>query len=117
MIPTFNTHEHELYANEAGKQPAFTIHSIVRYSGVAFKKMAVKNVSIRRFGPIGLGLAAVPALPYLFDEPVETAVEYVFHEGFKLAGGQEAVGDARAVGREKELGQYNRKAAKGEKEL
>ncbi|TVY18104.1 Mitochondrial fission process protein 1 [Lachnellula arida] len=97
--------------------PAFTIHSIVRYSGVAIKKMEIKNVPIRRFGPIGLGLAAVPALPYLFDHPVETAVEYIFHEGFKLVGGKEAVGDAHAVGREKELGQYNKKVSKGEKEL
>jgi mitochondrial fission process protein 1 len=79
--------------------------------------MDIKNVPIRRFGPIGLGLATVPALPYLFDKPVETAVEYVFHEGFKLVGGQEAVGDAHAVGREKELGKYNKKAGKGEKEL
>lgn len=56
--------------------PAFTIHSIVRYSGRAMKE--VKNVRIRTWGPIGLGLAAVPALPFLFDKPVEEAVEWVF---------------------------------------
>ncbi|TVY47414.1 Mitochondrial fission process protein [Lachnellula occidentalis] len=97
--------------------PAFTIHSIVRYSGVAIKKMDIKSIPIRRFGPIGLGLAAVPALPYLFDKPVETAVEYLFHEGFKLVGGKEAVGDAHAVGRERELQQINKKVNKGDKEL
>jgi len=40
--------------------PAFTIHSIVKYSGKAFKNAANKNV--RTWAPIGLGLAAVPAL-------------------------------------------------------
>lgn len=34
--------------------PAFTIHSIVRYSGVFLKN--VKNVKIRTWGPIGVSL-------------------------------------------------------------
>lgn len=38
-----------------------------------------------------LGLAVVPALPYLFDKPVEHVVEYAFHKGFELVGGPEAV--------------------------
>jgi len=70
--------------------PAFTIHSIVRYSGRALKD--VKNVRIRTWGPIGLGLAAVPALPFMFDKPVEHATEWIFHKGFELVGGPEAVG-------------------------
>ena len=70
--------------------PAFTIHSIVRYSGRAFK--SVKNQPLRTWGPIGLGLAAVPALPYLFDKPVEEATHWVFHKGFELVGGPAAVG-------------------------
>lgn len=70
--------------------PAFTIHSIVKYSGKAMKN--VKNTKIRTWGPIGLGLAAVPALPYLFDHPVEQATEWVFHQGFELIGGPRAVG-------------------------
>jgi len=53
--------------------PALTIHSIVKYSGRAMKN--VQNMTLRRWGPIGLGLGAVPALPYLFDEPVERAVD------------------------------------------
>lgn len=88
--------------------PAFTIHSIVRYSGRALKN--AKNVKIRTYGPIGLGLAAVPALPFLFDEPVETAVEWIFHKGFETFGGHSAVGNTSTTGREKEL-------TKKEKEL
>jgi fission process protein 1 len=40
-----------------------------------------------------LGLAAVPALPYLFDEPVEHATEWVFHSAFRAIGGPAAVGE------------------------
>ena len=76
--------------------PAFTIHTIVRYSGRAFKN--VKNVQIRTWGPIGLGLAAVPALPYMFDKPVEQATEWVFHQGFELIGGPKAVGKDPVTG-------------------
>jgi mitochondrial fission process protein 1 len=94
--------------------PAFTIHSIVRYSGRALKNS--KNVRIRTFGPIGLGLAAVPALPFLFDKPVEEAVEWVFHKGFETVGGKEYVGDAPSVGREQALEQKHQKANQ-EKEL
>jgi len=95
--------------------PAFTIHSIVRYSGKAMKN--VKNVRVRTWGPIGLGLAAVPALPFLFDKPVEEAVEWVFHKGFEAVGGKEAVGDAPSTGREQILEQKQRTAVKKEKEL
>ncbi|RDW69442.1 hypothetical protein BP6252_08462 [Coleophoma cylindrospora] len=91
--------------------PAFTIHSIVRYSGRALKD--VKNVRIRTYGPIGLGLAAVPALPFLFDKPVEEAVEWVFHKGFATFGGKGAVGDAPSTGREAQL----QRDPKKEKEL
>ncbi|CZR67739.1 uncharacterized protein PAC_17638 [Phialocephala subalpina] len=94
--------------------PAFTIHSIVRYSGKALKN--VKNTRIRTYGPIGLGLAAVPALPYLFDKPVEEAVEWVFHKGFETFGGKEAVGDAPSTGREQILEQKKRTAARKESE-
>ncbi|KAK0289142.1 hypothetical protein LTR54_011694 [Friedmanniomyces endolithicus] len=73
--------------------PAFTIHSIVRYSGRALKN--AKNPRIRTWGPIGLGLAAVPALPFMFDKPVEMATEWIFHKGFELVGGPEAVGHRR----------------------
>ncbi|KAH3669001.1 hypothetical protein OGAPHI_002756 [Ogataea philodendri] len=61
--------------------PAFTIHSTVRYSSVLFKNSS--NKSIKTFGPVGLGLAVVPLLPYLFDEPVEHATEYIFEQAYK----------------------------------
>ncbi|EXJ90502.1 hypothetical protein A1O1_03605 [Capronia coronata CBS 617.96] len=94
--------------------PAFTIHSIVKYSGKALKN--AKNTTIRTWGPIGLGLAAVPALPYLFDKPVEEAVEWTFYQAFRAIGGESAVGDRHATGREKTL-QSDAKAAKAKKEL
>lgn len=81
--------------------PAFTIHSVVRYSGRALKD--VKNKTIRTWGPIGLGLAVVPFLPTLFDEPVESATEWIFHKGFETFGGKDYVGNAPTTGREKAL--------------
>lgn len=81
--------------------PAFTIHSVVKYSGKALKD--AKNKTIRVWGPIGLGLAVVPFLPAAFDHPVENAVEWVFHRGFKTFGGQQFVGDAPSTGREELL--------------
>ncbi|KAH6632351.1 mitochondrial 18 KDa protein-domain-containing protein [Chaetomium tenue] len=81
--------------------PAFTIHSVVRYSGRAMKD--VKNVRVRTWAPIGLGLAVVPFLPSIFDKPVENAVEWAFHKGFEAYGGHQAVGDAPLIGRERQL--------------
>ncbi|KJZ80011.1 hypothetical protein HIM_00725 [Hirsutella minnesotensis 3608] len=81
--------------------PAFTIHSVVRYSGRAMKN--VKNVKVRTWGPIGLGLGVVPFLPALFDQPVEHAVEWLFHKGFQSVGGKDYVGDAPSTGRERLL--------------
>jgi len=74
--------------------PAFTIHSIVRYSGQALKN--AKNARLRTWGPIGLGLAAVPALPFMFDKPIEHATEWVFHTAFEAIGGPQAVGKDEA---------------------
>ncbi|RYC60224.1 hypothetical protein CHU98_g5979 [Xylaria longipes] len=94
--------------------PAFTIHSVVRYSGRAMKD--VKNKTLRVWGPIGLGLAVVPFLPKLFDQPVENAVEWVFHKGFTSYGGHAYVGNTPSTGREAALHQRPRKDPK-EKEL
>lgn len=58
--------------------PAFTIHSAVRYSSLLFTN-APK--SLKTYGPVGIGLSIVPLLPYVFDEPVEQAVDYVFEKG------------------------------------
>ncbi|KAK3190859.1 hypothetical protein K4F52_003176 [Lecanicillium sp. MT-2017a] len=78
--------------------PAFTIHSVVRYSGRAMKN--IKNTKLRTWGPIGLGLSVVPLLPSMFDGPVENAVEWIFHRGFKAFGGDKYVGNAPTTGRE-----------------
>ena len=78
--------------------PAFTIHSIVRYSGQALKNAT--NQRLKTWGPIGLGLAAVPALPYMFDEPVEIATEWVFHNAFKAIGGEDAVRRSPETGKQ-----------------
>ncbi|KAL1598610.1 hypothetical protein SLS60_007750 [Paraconiothyrium brasiliense] len=80
--------------------PALTIHSIVRYSGRAMKN--VKNVKLRTWGPIGLGIAAVPALPFIFDEPIEHLTEQIFYHAFKAIGGPQAV-EGRPVTGQKEL--------------
>jgi len=80
--------------------PALLIHSIVKYSGRAMKD--VKNKTLRTWGPIGLGITAVPFLPYIFDEPVEHATEWVFYNAFKFFGGPEAV-EGRPVTGQKEL--------------
>ncbi|KAL9595473.1 MAG: hypothetical protein Q9219_006433 [cf. Caloplaca sp. 3 TL-2023] len=95
--------------------PAFTIHSIVRYSGRALKD--VKNTRIRSYGPIGLGLACVPLLPYMFDKPVENAVEWTFHQAFERIGGPNAVAHRPETGRADMLQEESRKGAAKEKEL
>ncbi|EKV15921.1 Carbonic anhydrase [Penicillium digitatum] len=69
--------------------PAFTIHSVVRYSGQMVK--GVKTAFIRTWTPIGLGLAVVPFLPYIFDHPVDEAVEWAFRTGLRVYGGEAAV--------------------------
>ncbi|KAF2137984.1 uncharacterized protein K452DRAFT_234833 [Aplosporella prunicola CBS 121167] len=96
--------------------PALTIHSVVKHSGTYFRRH-VKNARVRTWGPIGLGLAVVPFLPYIFDAPVEHAVEFVFHKGFAAIGGPGAVGARPETGRQ-ELRQVEAKAGKEkEKEL
>ncbi|KAH7047621.1 mitochondrial 18 KDa protein-domain-containing protein [Macrophomina phaseolina] len=95
--------------------PAFTIHSAVKYSGRALKNH--KNPKVRTWGPIGLGLAIVPFLPYIFDEPVEKAVEWTFHKTIETIYGHDAVAGRPVVGQQ-ELRQAESKAgAKKEKEL
>ncbi|KLJ07596.1 hypothetical protein EMPG_16918 [Blastomyces silverae] len=92
--------------------PALTIHSVVKYSGRAFR--GAKTTMIRTWLPIGvgsstmmsdgyfytmiadgllkqLGLAVVPFLPYAFDKPVEHGVQWVFHNAFRVIEGGQAV--------------------------
>ncbi|KAF6224960.1 hypothetical protein HO133_010155 [Letharia lupina] len=95
--------------------PAFTIHSIVRYSGKALKN--AKNASIRTYGPIGLGLAAVPFLPFMFDKPIEEAIEWTFHKAFETFGGPDAVSHRPETGRVTEMLEESKRGASKEKEL
>ncbi|KAG6335048.1 hypothetical protein ID866_4050 [Astraeus odoratus] len=53
--------------------PAFTIHTVVARSKPLFSRL--KHPRIRTWGPTVAGLAVVPALPYIFDKPVEHAVD------------------------------------------
>ncbi|KAB8069956.1 mitochondrial 18 KDa protein-domain-containing protein [Aspergillus leporis] len=69
--------------------PALTIHSMVKYSGRALKNS--KSVFFRTWTPIGLGLAVVPFLPYIFDEPVDEAVEWSFRTAVRAFAGEDAV--------------------------
>jgi len=56
-------------------------------------------------------------LPFAFDQPVEHAIEYIFHQGFKLLGGPEAVGERSATGRKELRHQESRAGVAKEKEL
>ncbi|KAI8336692.1 mitochondrial 18 KDa protein-domain-containing protein [Chlamydoabsidia padenii] len=56
--------------------PMVTIHTAVKYSAKAFKD--VKNTKLRTWGPTAIGLAIVPFLPYMFDEPVEHVMDRIF---------------------------------------
>lgn len=68
--------------------PAFTIHSTVRYSSILFKNS--KNKNVKTFGPVVLGLAIVPLLPYMFDKPVEEAMDYAFDNMFTRVNGNQS---------------------------
>jgi len=56
--------------------PALTIHTTVAQAKKAFRN--TRNVRIKTWGPTMTGLAIVPALPYIFDHPVEVATDRVF---------------------------------------
>ncbi|KAL2838363.1 mitochondrial 18 KDa protein-domain-containing protein [Aspergillus pseudoustus] len=69
--------------------PALTIHTVVRYSGRALK--GAKTTFMRTWVPIGLGLSVVPFLPYIFDHPVDEAVDWIFRTGIHAYAGEDAV--------------------------
>ncbi|BGP17470.1 hypothetical protein JCM10213_003247 [Rhodosporidiobolus nylandii] len=58
--------------------PSLTIHSIVKYSALAIKRQGVQNLRVRQWLPSALGLGFIPALPFIFDEPVEHVVDSTF---------------------------------------
>jgi fission process protein 1 len=75
--------------------PAFTIHTAVKQAKKAFDKSS--NLRLRTWGPTVTGLAIVPALPYIFDYPVEVATDRAFewaeHELAKFGKGGESSTD------------------------
>ncbi|SPC61962.1 uncharacterized protein UHOD_08120 [Ustilago sp. UG-2017b] len=82
--------------------PAFTIHSIVRYSAPLFAK--AKSTRIRAAGPTVAGLLFVPALPFLFDEPVEHVIDFAFDWiQERLTGGSKAADRVFEAAKEKVL--------------
>ena len=58
----------------------------------------------------------MPFLPYMFDEPVEHATEWIFYNAFKTIGGPQAV-QGRPVTGQKELRKEESHVASSEKEL
>lgn len=58
----------------------------------------------------------VPALPFLFDKPVEEAVEWTFYHTYKAIGGEAAVGTRHATGRKDALQAERKEARRKEKE-
>lgn len=57
--------------------PALTIHTVVRQTTKIYARNA-KSARVKAWGPTLTGLAVVPLLPYLFDEPVEHVTDYAF---------------------------------------
>ena len=45
----------------------------------------------------------MPFLPYMFDKPVEEAVEWTFHQAFERLGGPAAVGHTRRTERSEKI--------------
>lgn len=57
---------------------------------LASPSLKIKNARLRTWGPSVLGLGFIPALPFIFDEPVERVVEAAFGWGEgKWFGGKE----------------------------
>ena len=55
--------------------PSLTIHSIVHYGGAFFKKIG----RFQKYGGTVCGVLVMPALPFMFDEPVEHMTSRFFH--------------------------------------
>ncbi|KAH0533786.1 hypothetical protein FGG08_007563, partial [Glutinoglossum americanum] len=74
--------------------PAATVHGVVR--GGAWAVRGAGKGALRAYGPVGLGLATVPFLPYIFDKPVEEAVDWSVDRVVRAI-------ERRRGGKEKEL--------------
>ena len=75
----------------------------------------LSNLDVADRNPEQLGLAAVPFLPFMFDKPIEEAVEWTFHKAFETFGGPDAV--SHKTGRVQEMLEESKRRASKEKEL
>ena len=60
--------------------PMFTIHQTVHLVSAVLKKVGYKSKII----PTLSGLAVIPALPFMFDHPVETVVDTIYDKYWPL---------------------------------
>jgi fission process protein 1 len=58
--------------------PAITVHQTVHWTSHLLNKFAQQRFGGNRIIPVVAGLATIPALPFMFDHPVEYGVEWVF---------------------------------------
>lgn len=63
--------------------PAFTVHQTVHWSDRLLKKMQIGG-RLGKFGPTGIGLAIIPALPFMFDHPIEHLYDLVYEKVWPL---------------------------------
>lgn len=68
--------------------PAITIHTLVDTASKQFKKHNCKP-QIQRWGPSALGLATLPLLPIVFDEPVEHGLQTLFQKVWPITSEQQ----------------------------
>lgn len=59
--------------------PAVIVHTVVHQSEKVVKRFAKPGSFPMRWGAVGMGLAIIPFLPVMVDQPVELAVEEAFH--------------------------------------
>ena len=59
----------------------------------------------------------MPFLPFIFDKPIDEAVEWSFHKVFETFGGPDAVAHNPETSRVTELLEESRKGTSKEKEL
>lgn len=56
--------------------PAFTIHSIVKYSGKVINKISNSASKFGRFGPTFLGLASIPFIIHPLDHATDFGMDF-----------------------------------------
>eukprot|EP00461_Guttulinopsis_vulgaris_P001487 UN01487 len=57
--------------------PMMTVHTVCNQTAKLLQKTQ-QSAAVKKWVPVAAGLAVVPALPFMFDHPVEHACEYVW---------------------------------------